>query len=494
MKADMTRGKSVPVLNNHETVGNRKIFDFTPSQFFKLLLSHGFRKSAPPEKEIQRLPLLDSFKLYSNMLKAGLNLLHVSSLPFLCVFFLYLSLKTQTQRAKFAFSFVLFYHLLRLKYDDNCQQSLLAPDNKLLGLHCKAGGKIFKIMKLMQSLKYEATPWLFTGHLSSIFCAVGFKHHPMTYFRNYYSFGEELIPVSWCLQSHVDPSGILVVCFPGIGGDVDSPYVRSLANLITKDRKWNCAIPCVLGFKQSTAEQVERVFQYDSNELMLSLLHQISQVWDGPIFLLGWSMGAIWVTALMNKYKDRLPSQVTGGIAFSGSFTNKFAMNPYYRTTYQPLICPSLALDFLQKYRSVLKQEDIDRLLYAQNYEELFAAFEGISGVPFMEFLNRTNAEAISNKPLLIISALDDPLHNPNDLGLEKMTHIENENIAFLMTHSGGHVAWPEGWFPRDFLWMRRITEEFIESTLEVVGEDEQSDWPSLADDYSRPIRRDSDE
>lgn len=478
------RGKSEPQIYKDGVLASESM---THAKFFKALLNLGFCRGAP-KKEVYSLTIFETLKVDFNLFKAAFNLLHTSSLPFLCVIFLYISLKAQNSRARITLTLVLFYHLVRFKDDDNCRQALISPDNKLLGLHCKSGGTIFKIVKLMhKSLEYSPTPWLFSGHFQSIYCGGFFKRHQLTYYRNYYSFGEELIPLSWCLQSEVDPRSVLVVCFPGIGGDIESNYVRSLATHLTEDNDYSCVIPNVLGFRDSTAEKVERIFQYDSNECMLSLLHQISQVWAGPIFLLGWSMGAVWVTAIMNKYKDRLPAQVTGGIAFSGAFHNNFTLHPYYRNTYQPLICTSLAMDFVKKYRPDLEPEHIQSLLSAANYEELFSVFAEISGVPFEEFLDRTSSEPTANKPLLVLSALDDPLHNPNNLGLEKLEHTENENVGFVMTRSGGHVGWPEGWIPKDFTWMRNVTSQFIERTLEVL-EFLPEEPLSIQDNHSRIV------
>lgn len=43
--------------------------------------------------------------------------------------------------------------------------------------------------------------------------------------------------------------------------------------------------------------------------------------------------------------------------------------------------------------------------------------------------------------PLLLVSALDDPLHHPDCIGLQEGP--SSPNVALLLTETGGHVAWP---------------------------------------------------
>jgi predicted alpha/beta-fold hydrolase len=44
--------------------------------------------------------------------------------------------------------------------------------------------------------------------------------------------------------------------------------------------------------------------------------------------------------------------------------------------------------------------------------------------------------------PTLVVTALDDPLHSIDCIGFEERPL--NGNVAFLVTATGGHVAWPQ--------------------------------------------------
>ena len=85
------------------------------------------------------------------------------------------------------------------------------------------------------------------------------------------------------------------------------------------------------------------------------------------------------------------------------------------------------------------------------------------------------------DRPLLILAALDDPLHNPDLIGLEDMP--SNPNVVHWLTGSGGHVGWPVAAAPGsasgsgsgsgilgglmpsyDFIWMTTVAADFCEA------------------------------
>ena len=67
--------------------------------------------------------------------------------------------------------------------------------------------------------------------------------------------------------------------------------------------------------------------------------------------------------------------------------------------------------------------------------------------------------------PLLVVSALDDPLHHPDHIGMPLFQEAQNPHIAMWFTGTGGHVAWPEaGQAP--FSFMNRVSVEWV-TTIE---------------------------
>jgi len=63
-------------------------------------------------------------------------------------------------------------------------------------------------------------------------------------------------------------------------------------------------------------------------------------------------------------------------------------------------------------------------------------------------------------KPLLCISAVDDPIVHPGALPKEQSR--ANENILLAVTARGGHVSFLEGLWPSGASYSDKLTVEFI--------------------------------
>ena len=69
--------------------------------------------------------------------------------------------------------------------------------------------------------------------------------------------------------------------------------------------------------------------------------------------------------------------------------------------------------------------------------------------------------------PLLAVHACDDPIAAVD--GFDKLIErADNPNLWLLATRNGGHVGWPEGWWPasRGWSFMRRTVYEFAGAVL----------------------------
>jgi hypothetical protein len=70
--------------------------------------------------------------------------------------------------------------------------------------------------------------------------------------------------------------------------------------------------------------------------------------------------------------------------------------------------------------------------------------------------------------PTLLVSAIDDPLHSADLVGLCGIDRLLEKtdagiNVAVLMTKAGGHVAWPEsGNEGGRFSFMRRVATQYV--------------------------------
>ena len=73
---------------------------------------------------------------------------------------------------------------------------------------------------------------------------------------------------------------------------------------------------------------------------------------------------------------------------------------------------------------------------------------------------------ALIARPTLLVTAIDDPLHNPDMLGFGTDHPVESPNLIYMVTEEGGHVGWPSG-FSGGSAFMRDTALSFAKAACE---------------------------
>lgn len=69
--------------------------------------------------------------------------------------------------------------------------------------------------------------------------------------------------------------------------------------------------------------------------------------------------------------------------------------------------------------------------------------------------------------PFLVLQALDDPIIPSN--AIPYRAFLENPNLILATTHTGGHIAWFEGWDVATYNWADSACIEFMQSVMNHV-------------------------
>jgi uncharacterized protein YhfF len=118
----------------------------------------------------------------------------------------------------------------------------------------------------------------------------------------------------------------------------------------------------------------------------------------------------------------------------------------------------------------------------ATTYEDLIshlllpAKFQGSpTGVPSYAAFQQTGASLLQERssiarPTLLLTALDDPMHSPELLGI-KTSHEQgystsNPNLVYMVTEEGGHVGWPTS-MRGDSHFLRSTVADFVSSVMQ---------------------------
>ena len=274
--------------------------------------------------------------------------------------------------------------------------------------------------------------------------------------------------------------------FAGVGGDSSSGYVQDVSKAFLL-RGWTTCCINARGTKSSPrVRRLENIFNpYDSSDLetvLDSILRggerqETAETVVGDnvnlrrkpenqvdIILIGFSLGAISLGKYMTSRGPMVPDNVRAAIMFSGAFSMEFAEWWRYREVFQPMIVSQLVSDFGEKYgkdleRKFSKQQLLkagtastyrtlvsDLLLPAMRKTDPDADVDAStrSYEAFQDSGKSSSADrARISRPTLLVTAIDDPLHNPEMLGFSTSNPVESPNLAYMITEEGGHVGWP---------------------------------------------------
>jgi predicted alpha/beta-fold hydrolase len=127
-----------------------------------------------------------------------------------------------------------------------------------------------------------------------------------------------------------------------------------------------------------------------------------------------------------------------------------------YVSHYQsPWLVPFLVDDLIAKYgapggilHAHLGDDGVRALASARTYQDMYNAVylqTGIKRDVSFECFQSAFRTRHFTRPLLLLAALDDPLHHAARLGVEYggPGRVLHENLVLAITQAGGHVAWP---------------------------------------------------
>jgi len=266
------------------------------------------------------------------------------------------------------------------------------------------------------------------------------------------------------------PQGIseskgLVFILHGLGGSINSHYVRSLMYAMQR----NHFEPIFLSFRGASGVPNKKPFSYhagkaDDVAFTIDLILQ-----ENPfkkIFAIGISIGGSILINYLGNYKIKNP--LTGAVAVSvpyDLYETAMFLNRGFSKNYQRYIMNSLKQDLKTKFKHIDCPIDLDKALNQNNLYD----FDDVATAPLNNFNGaRDYYEQCSAKqylknievPTLLIHAKDDPFMPATSIPTENNF---SEFVNLELYEKGGHVGFIEGktpWQPTYYL-DRRIPSYF---------------------------------
>jgi len=266
---------------------------------------------------------------------------------------------------------------------------------------------------------------------------------------------------------------LLLVCH-GLEGSSRAAYVRGL---VARARERGMGV-LALNFRSCSGSPNRLPRFYHSGETgdLALVVERVAAERPGrPLLLCGFSLGGNVVVKYLGERKDRLPGEVAGAAVISVPFDLARCAAAldgpgFWNWVYRERFLRGLrrkALLLLRRFPGLLDEG-------AVRGSGTFRAFDGTVTAPLHgfgsaeDYYTRSSSRGFVagvRRPLLAISALDDPLVPPDSLPFEEAG--ANPFVTLLATPAGGHVGFVSGGPLRPFHWAEARAIEFLASVAE---------------------------
>jgi uncharacterized protein len=319
-------------------------------------------------------------------------------------------------------------------------------------------------MPILPTPTYRSSPWLFNGHIQTIYPSV-FRQVKFSYtLRERLELADgDFLDLDW---SFVTPERKkLVIITHGLEGDSHRHYVLGMAKVFTQNGYdalgWNC---------RSCSGEINRLLRFyhhgDAADLRSVVQHAIQKYGYDEIVLVGFSMGASISLRLVSEDPELVPQQVKKVIGFSvpcDLLSSVKILSQRANKIYSSRFLRKLGEKIKQKekiYPDQLSSKGYEKIKHFVDFDNRYTApLHGFKDA--FDFYERASVKPYLPNirvPSLIVQALNDSF-----LSAACFCYEEAENNAHLFLETpehGGHC----GFMLRgsEFSWAELRALEFV--------------------------------
>ncbi len=324
-------------------------------------------------------------------------------------------------------------------------------------------------MPILPKPVYRSSPWLFNGHLQTIYPSLFRKVKFAYQQRERLELPDgDFVDLDWHVISPDRKK--LVIITHGLEGDSNRHYVLGMAKLFTQNGYdalgWNC---------RSCSGEINRLPRFyhhgDPGDLRSVVDHAIHEYGYEEIVLVGFSMGASLSLRLVGENAEQVPAQIKKVIGFSVPCDLLTSVKILSLSTNK-----IYSSRFLRKLGKKIKQKEkmFPGLISADGYNRIkhFIDFDNRYTAPLhgfkdaYDFYERASVKPYLKNirvPSLIVQALNDTFLSPECFCYEDAEH--NEHLFLETPDKGGHCGFH---IPgSEFSWAELRTLAFAVGTLE---------------------------
>ena len=336
-------------------------------------------------------------------------------------------------------------------------------------------------IRLLRTMRYHCTPWLINGCMTTIWSSF-FRTTPKINFRR------EIVELSdggtvaldWTGCATASDTAPTLLILHGLTGGSHEAYVRHLV-LGALARSWcvvvmnarGCggnALRTPMTFTAARTADLRHVVTF-LREGHSSDASASSVARGGLLFAAGFSLGA----GILGKFvgEEGAAGRKGGGLDAAVLNSAPFDLNHEAADfwLFSPALCHSLQ-DWLRRNEAPFRlttQHGID--LPSVYASKTVREFDQRAVVPLMGYrdVEHYYRDASTKAhichaciPVLALNSLDDPVCAGSAVPATALA-ATNEHVVIALTQEGGHVHFPQGWWPRNQSWSDDVTLAFLE-------------------------------
>jgi len=327
--------------------------------------------------------------------------------------------------------------------------------------------------------EYRPTPWIFNGHLMTIFGTL-IRPNPQHQFERVLLTVDDhggTVAIDWHRRPYRHQP--ILVILHGLTGGSEESYVRWMISCASEKLDVCCVVVHARGCGRSQLTTPTAFSAAITDDIRASFKYIRSLVGEQtPIFTVGYSLGAGILTKYLGEEGDQCLLQ--GAIICCACFDMMLSTNQleqwFNALLYNRQLTKNL-LRYLRRHEQHFNHTNSKVNLQNAYQSRTIREYDQHVIIPTYGFrdVEHYYSVASSNQwlkhirvPALILSAIDDPICSIDGLPIRDVS--ENPNIITVQTPEGGHVSYLQGWWPRSYSYDNIVVIEYIRARLKQLN------------------------
>lgn len=350
----------------------------------------------------------------------------------------------------------------------------------------------FLINQCPSFTEYRPTPWIFNGHLMTIFGTLLRPLVSLSFERILLTVDNTggTIAIDWHARPYSGQPILLIL--HGLTGGSSEGYIRWMISCASSKLDLCCVVVHARGCGRSKLTSPKAFCAANTDDVRASVKYIRNLVGqETPIFAVGYSLGAGILTKFLGEDGDQCSLQ--GAIVCCASFDMHLttsSLEQWLNTRLYNRQLTKNLIRYLRRHEEHFSKPDSILKVNLKNVYESKTVRDYDTNVivPIFGFRDVEDyyTEASSNKwlkyiriPTLVLSAMDDPIC-PIE-GLPNADVLQNSHIITVKTLEGGHVSYLQGWWPKSFSYDNIVVVDYIKARLKQMN----YQWKKQTDEQS---------